>query len=97
MPRIKAIPNTAPINPKALPLFSGGYISPITADATGNIPDAPNPCIALPVRRISKLCEAATINEPNENTDNAVIYIFLLPNRSESLAINEIPVKLASI
>jgi MFS family permease len=40
-PMRNAMPNTAPMSPSALPRFSTGKVSPITAAATGNMPPAP--------------------------------------------------------
>ena len=64
-------PKTAPIIPSALPRFSGGNVSPMKALATGKIPPAPKPCIALPTSRIFNDGEVAVINDPIPNKDTS--------------------------
>ena len=63
-PMRKARPKTAPISPSALPRFSGGKVSPMTALATGKMPPAPKPCTARPNSTTSKVGAAATMSEP---------------------------------
>lgn len=63
----KAIPNTAPIIPNALPRRSTGNTSPTTARATGNIPPAPKHWMARPISNIVPSFAVATIIEPIPN------------------------------
>ena len=62
---MNAMPNTAPINPRALPRFSGGKVSPITALATGKMPPAPNPWIARPASSTAKAGEMRHQQRPS--------------------------------
>ena len=63
-PMMNASPNTAPISPSARPRFSGGKVSPITADATGKMPPAPRPWMARPMSTKAKVGANETTNEP---------------------------------
>ena len=66
-PNTKDIPQIELKIPSAPPLFSGGKISPMNALATGNIPPAPIPWMALPNINISIEKDVIVINEPIAN------------------------------
>ena len=66
-PRTPDKPHTELKIPIAPPLFSGEKISPMNAVATGNIPPAPIPWIALPKSSISNDMDVMVISEPIPN------------------------------
>ena len=68
---MKASPYTAPRTPSARPLRSGGNASPMTALATGKMPEAATPCNARPTNKTSNEGDRATTSEPAPNSSTS--------------------------
>ena len=64
----------------------------MNALATGKIPPAPNPWIALPINSVSNDDELTVMAEPIAKRETSKMYSVFLPYISDNLAINGVPI-----